>query len=430
MPKYARFYSATEAEAVKSFPRLCLRQTDAPCFSSDDAQKLAGLLDGTLTISSRPRNDINQPLFRPKPVIRSVEELVSNASGFIIARETVHRDKFVHHDNTSEESASEWKTRSRTPSSDERSPRTVRITTPSLSVRETASSDWSDDDMAHVPKRTHMNQVHGWVSFPDHYALYPDNVLQNMDTQFSKWSHDLSEGTTAVPFAMAQAPPDTHESLVKVDREFWITGNESANVESANSKAVAKAVLERAQKKSPKPLYSTKPAGIPKLKMSTASDATSKDDSSSKRAALIAKSKTAKESSLVISRSANQRRSAMHRNKSRRSIMPSPPPTARKLEPVKKQEAQTEESRPTILILDRKEDDQHRELDSALQKGTLDWSNDRHVDLLMKRLRGTEADNDEDRGRVVDRIEETEQAGKTQRLKRKARKMAKSSATK
>jgi hypothetical protein len=147
MPRYARYYSATEAEATTKLVQLCPSQVDAPRFTKDDADHLEGLLNGTLTTSLRSRNDTNQPLFRPK---HSVEGLLSGISGFNIANETVNRDQFVHHDSTSEESAEEWKTRSRTPSSDEPSPRRVRIATPTLSVRAAASSDGSDDDMAHL----------------------------------------------------------------------------------------------------------------------------------------------------------------------------------------------------------------------------------------------------------------------------------------
>lgn len=148
MPRYARYYAATEAEAAAELPRLCPQQVDAPRFTSDNVQQLDGLLNGTLTTSSRPRNDTNQPLFRPKE--QSVEDLLSSVSGFSITNETVHRDKYVHHDSTSEESTEEWKTRSRTLSSDEPSPRRVRIATPTMSVMTAASSDGSDDDLAHL----------------------------------------------------------------------------------------------------------------------------------------------------------------------------------------------------------------------------------------------------------------------------------------
>ena len=147
MPRYARYYSATEAEATTKLSELSPRQSDAPRFTQDDAEYLEGLLNGTVMTPSRLRNDTNRPLFLPKS---AVEDVLSGISGFSIANETVHRDKFVHHDSTSEESAEEWKTRSRTPSSDEPSPQRVRIATPTLSVRATASSDESEDDTTHL----------------------------------------------------------------------------------------------------------------------------------------------------------------------------------------------------------------------------------------------------------------------------------------
>lgn len=210
-----------------------------------------------------------------------------------------------------------------------------------------------------------------------------------MDTQFSKWSYELDEGKTAVPFVMAQAPTDTHESLAKIEKELWATGDENADRAIRNSQSTALAVLERAQKDK-RPLTPSKPTGVRKLRRSGTGDA--RDDSASKRAALIAKSKAAKDSSLVMSKSANQRRSAMYKNKHRKSIMPSPPIVARKLEPVKKEEAQTEESGPTVLVLDREEDDTRRGIKSALQNGSLDWNNDRQLKALMRQLTNTGTD--------------------------------------
>lgn len=253
--------------------------------------------------------------------------------------------------------------------------------------------------MTGSPKRTSLNQLYSWGSPPDHYATHPDSVLHNMDSQFSKWSYDLSEGTTGVPFVMAQAPPDTHQSLVKVDRGLWATGEEDADSKTVNSHSIAQAVLERAQKKS-----SPKPMGVPKHKVWTAADTASKENSASKRAVLIAKSKAASDSRLVVSRSANQRRSTMQRNKNRRSIIPSPPPIARKAEPARKQHAPAEQPQATVLIVDRKDENQRHELDSALDSERLHLSNDRHMEWLMKRLKSTGADNEED-GRMLGEIE-------------------------
>ena len=254
-------------------------------------------------------------------------------------------------------------------------------------------------------KRTNLSQLHSWGSFSDHYAPYPDNVLQNMDTQFSKWSYDLNEGTTSVPFVMAQAPPDTHESLVKVDRALWVSGDEDVDSKTVHSHGAARAVLERAQKKSSKLPDKSKPTGAPKPKISTVANAASTEESASKRAALIAKSIAAKGSALLVSKSASQGRSAMQRNRKRRSIMPSPPPNARKAEPAKKQDAQTGEPRPTILVVDRKDEDQRRKLNSALENGKLDLTNDRHMEWLMKRLKSTGADNKEDGSRMIGEVE-------------------------
>lgn len=150
MPRYSRFYSPTETKAAISLPQLCPRHLGALHFSSNDAERLADLLNGTAASSSRPRNDVNQPLFRPRSGLKSVEELLADVSGFSIAREIVQREKFVNHDSNYEESTEEWKIRSRTPSSDEPSPRKACVTSSALSVKATASSDWSDDNVTHV----------------------------------------------------------------------------------------------------------------------------------------------------------------------------------------------------------------------------------------------------------------------------------------
>lgn len=149
MPKYAQFYSATEAEATTNLPRLFPQQIDAPRFSSDDAAQLEGLINGTLTTFSRARNDVNQPLFRPKQA-QSIEELCLSASGFHITRETVYREKAVQYDSSSEDSTVDWKTRSRSQSSDEPSPHKRRVPVPTLSVKVTAPTDGSDVEMAHA----------------------------------------------------------------------------------------------------------------------------------------------------------------------------------------------------------------------------------------------------------------------------------------
>lgn len=148
MPQYERYYAATEAKAAAELFRLCPQQVGTQCFTSENARQLDGLFDGTLTASSRLRNDTNQPPFRPEE--RSVEDHPSSVSSFSMTVETVHRDKFVHHDRTSEESTGDWKNRSGTPSPGEPSPRRVRIATPPMSVMTAASSDGSDDDLTHL----------------------------------------------------------------------------------------------------------------------------------------------------------------------------------------------------------------------------------------------------------------------------------------
>jgi hypothetical protein len=132
MLKFSRFYSATEAEAAAKVRRLFLLPTDHTPFSIDDAEQLAGILDGTTKFASRPRNDTNQPILRQTQSVQSVEQLL-NVSGFSLSHEIVHRDKAVHSTSPSEDSV-EWKIRSRTPSSDEPSPQKYRILSPALSV--------------------------------------------------------------------------------------------------------------------------------------------------------------------------------------------------------------------------------------------------------------------------------------------------------
>ncbi|KAF2633264.1 hypothetical protein BU25DRAFT_486409 [Macroventuria anomochaeta] len=433
MPKFSRFYSETEADATANISRLFPQQTDcAPQFSSDDAEQLDSILNGTTTSTSRPRNNANQPLFRPKLPVQFVEQVL-NASVFSVSHETVHRDKAVRYASSSEDSV-EWKIRSRSPSSEEASPRKYGISSPTLSFKAEASSTSdgsSDDGLAHVKEPTQEKQIYNWGLYPDYHAIYPQDVLQSMDTQFSKWSYDHNEGTAAIPFVMAQAPAETHERLVEVDRKLWVNGTEDAVGDSADSQDTARAMLERVQKEGLK--RSSKVDGAAKVGSSRKIDSTRRDESTSKRAALIAKSKAAKESSLVVSKSVGQRRSAMQKNKNRRSIMPSPPPTARKPEPVRKPELQTEQSRPTILIVNQKEGDQRRDVDSALQNRRLDLDNRQQLEALMEQLGKRVSDkNESNEGRVIGEVREAELNGdgaeQVGRLKGKARKKAKSGA--
>ena len=255
------------------------------------------------------------------------------------------------------------------------------------------------------PEPAQDKHVLNWGTYPDYRAIYPRDVLQDMDTQFSKWSYDLNEGTTAIPFVMAQAPTETHQRVAGVDRELWVTGAVETAEDSVNSQDLAKALLERIQKKGSKRLNSSKVPRAPKFGSPSKVDSPRKNDCLSKRAALIAKSKAAKDSSLVLSKSVGQRRSALHKNKNRRSIMSSPPPTVRKPESFRKPEPQIEQSRPTILILNQKEDDQRHEVDSALQNRRIDPDNRRQLEALMEQLGKSLTDKDESsKGRVIGEV--------------------------
>lgn len=259
--------------------------------------------------------------------------------------------------------------------------------------------------------------------YPDYYASSPSDTLQTMDTQFSKWSYDLSEGSTAIPFVMAHAPAETHTKLVEIDRTFWALGDHAAVDTTAHADTTAAIVLDRFRKTdSQRSDPSRRTAKITKHSPDNHSD-----KSLSKRAAMIAKSQALKDDSLVVSKSASQRRSALHKKRKRRSIMPSPPPIARKFEPEPKLESSAEQTRPTILILNQNDDNQRREVDSALQGKHLDLDSNQHLCDLMAKLNRPKADDHVTEGRIVELDEETvEQTRNTHRLKGKARKKAKS----
>lgn len=224
-----------------------------------------------------------------------------------------------------------------------------------------------------------------------------------MDTQFSKWSYDLNEGTTAIPFVMAKAPAETHERLVATDRKLWITNSDDNDGDGGlkDSQRIANALLERAQ--DIKDSNEEKSTRVAKTSTSYMTDVLSKGDSTSKRAALIAKSKAAQNNSIVVSKSINQRRSALHKNKSRISAMPSVPPIPKKQElapkpqPQPQPQSQAERSKPTILIFNNnKLKDQRREADSALQTRTIDVESKADVEALMERLCKTNSAADEE----------------------------------
>ncbi|KAJ4362098.1 hypothetical protein N0V95_001555 [Ascochyta clinopodiicola] len=398
MPRFSRFYSSTEAEALANITQLLPQSTGrAPHFANSDAKQLSDLLNGEVVYSPRSRNDFDQPAFSLPQSVQPVEGLLS-ISGFSISHETVHRSKGIRYVSSSED-LKEWKTRSQTSSSDEPSP----SPTSSVKAETLSTSDGStDDDLAQA--WVHIEQLlfvlltstraattlgkrhHSWDLNPDYYAAHPQDILHGMDTHFSKYSYDLHEGSTAIPFVMVQAPADTHAQLVAVDRKLWAAGDFDPVEGSSENDTAAAALLERFQKTDNQRATSTR--HITQVTGAKTDDgyAIHKDKSTSKRAALIEKSQASKDSLLVVGKSANQRRSAMQKNKKRRSIMPSPPPANRKQEKKPKAESPTEETRPTILILNQKEDDQRRDVDSALQDRRLDFDNTQHLQELMKKL--------------------------------------------
>jgi len=149
MPGFSHFYSATEKEAAVCLLRFYSRQSEnASHFSSSNADQLTQLLNGTTVSSPRPRNEFNQPPFRPKPRVQSVEQLL-NASTFSVAHKTVHRDKTVRYESNSDDSQ-EWQMRSRTPSSDEPSPQKYCLPSPNPSVKASSVSGGSEEGVAHT----------------------------------------------------------------------------------------------------------------------------------------------------------------------------------------------------------------------------------------------------------------------------------------
>ncbi|UPX18291.1 uncharacterized protein EKO05_0008594 [Ascochyta rabiei] len=303
------------------------------------------------------------------------------------------------HYSSSSENLTEWKTRSRTPSSDEPFP------SPTSSVKaETSSTSNSspEDDSAHAAAPTLGKREYSCGLYSDYYAAYPQDILQGMDTQFSKYSYDLHEGSTAIPFIMAQAPADTHAQLVAVDRKLWTAGGSNTTEDTPANETAAATVLERFQNIENQRLASIRRITQAEGAKSEDVYALHNDRSISKRAAFIAKSQASKHSLLVVGKSANQRRPAMHKNKKRRSIMLSPPPTDRKHEQKLKPELPAEQTRPTILILNQKEDNQRRDMDSALQGKRLDLDNTQHVHELMEKLgKAMTEDHEANEGQIV-----------------------------
>ncbi|KAF3000877.1 hypothetical protein E8E13_007695 [Curvularia kusanoi] len=357
-------------------------------------------------------------------------------------------------------------------------------------------------------------------------------VLQNMDTQFSKWSYDLKEGYTAIPFVTARVPPELHRKMVENDKKYWVSSIDELAGEQTDSQDIVKPTLEGhrnlrrvntdilltlvaqvmgeerviwkvivqiccntdgipcwntarremllagsklgldvdietaylREAESPDKPISNDDAFVEAIEYLTsrqyasativasaevAKAATSEpvDDAASKRAAFIAKSRAAKNSSLVVSKSAGQKRSALQKNKNRKPIMSSPPPTPRKQEPTTKpaqgpeqQPTQQPQSRPAFIYLNSNAQDERHEVDTALQKQSIDFENGPEMEKWMHHLSRMKKARDE--GRVLDEVEAPSAADGSQgggdqgqgsklagRLKGKARKTAKGDST-
>lgn len=151
MPRFSRFYSATEAEALANIRQLLPKTTEfAPQFSNNDEEQLIDLLRDKQVFPSKPRADINQPIFRPPSTAQVLQRLL-DVSSFSVTHGTVHRNKNVRYASSSEDSL-EWKMRSQTPSSDDPSSRRT-VPSPTLSLKVETSSisgDSLDHDLPHA----------------------------------------------------------------------------------------------------------------------------------------------------------------------------------------------------------------------------------------------------------------------------------------
>ena len=366
----------------------------------------------------------------------------------------------------------------------------------SFGMRLWECEQYTDSRRAERAQGRHKNNA---VQTPQFRSYYSQDILQNMNTHFSKWSYDLKEGVTALPFVTAQAPINTHEQLVDADQESWVTGFDLIDGDLLNSQSKAKAPFERDQSGQScdksiiltlmhpimgkeqalwsKDVESTSgPDGVPSwniamrdiaskpglqvnisevymrearrpdepirtdddfldaLRYLTSQGRTnatlvlekpraaagkyalvlqpeipdktstpSENDSGTKRAALIAKSKATKDSSLVVSKSVGQRRSTLQKNKNRKSIMPSPPPTPRNQEQTTKPEPQPEQPKPTIMIFGNKFGDERRAVDSALSNKSIDFDNNREMEAWMAQLR--KKDSATNAGQVLGEID-------------------------
>jgi hypothetical protein len=243
---------------------------------------------------------------------------------------------------------------------------------------------------------TIQKQEYNWGLYPEYYATYPEDILQSMDTQFSKWSYDLNEGATAIPFVMAQAPAETHARLVKHDRSLWAEKAERPdNTTPIVNYTVEMAPLEDGRDSRSEP--HTPAEQITHIKNGTSDEKrlSYNDKLLTRRAALIAKNKATQNSLLVTTKSVSQIRSAMHNNMHRRSVILSLPPTLRKQEQEPKAESPPEQTRPSIFILSQSEEQQQREVKFAIRENRIDFNNTQHLVDLMSRLQTYTADDNE-----------------------------------
>ena len=151
MPRFSQFYSATEAEAAVAVRQLALQQSEGASPSGGNhAERLTNYLNGSPAFTLRSRNDVNQPIFRPRSTSQSVVKLL-NEPRFNITEQRVIRDNRIVYASSSEGSV-DWKARSRTPSSDQRSPQEAQAPSSASSAKGemSSASDISNDRREYV----------------------------------------------------------------------------------------------------------------------------------------------------------------------------------------------------------------------------------------------------------------------------------------
>jgi hypothetical protein len=152
MPGFSRFYTATEADALDYIRQhLPQKVQGPPQFNNSNAKRLSEIINGDVVFSTRSRNDVNQPLLSSTLPSRPVNQLLSRPS-FSISHGTTYRSKDTNDGSSSDEST-EWRFRSRTPSSDATSSGNTYLPLPALRVKagvsksSSAASDYSLKDM-------------------------------------------------------------------------------------------------------------------------------------------------------------------------------------------------------------------------------------------------------------------------------------------